>query len=822
MHFTQKMRRYCYGAAVVLTCGIFLFGQNTGTARAALTQTVNQSSANNAFVVPTTAQNLLASATLSATPAAPSVQEGATSNTWTTLTDGSFGTYNSRTGSASVSSPSPATTLTYTLDTSSALDSGGYTISAVDIFSGWQDTGRSQQNVSIYYTTVGNSTYTLLATDAPSPLTNSNSVFVSYTDSTNLSGSTSGTPILSGVNSIQFVFGTQQLDYVGYRELSVLGAAIPAAGTIWTGGTSSDWGVGANWQGGVVPTGAVTFGTAATNGTVDLTSANETTSGITFIGAVNTTILSTGGKTLTLDNGSSAANIASAGLNSISNAISLNSNVAINAALNSTLTISGPISEAASGKSLSVAGSGTVVLSATNSYTGGTNINGGTLNIVGGALGTTGNVSFGGGTLQYKAATTPLDLSGRIKNSTGAINVDLNGNSVTYASSIDSSNTGGLNVTSTATGAVVNLNASNGYTGGTTIGTNVTANLGDTNALAGGSVTVNGGTVNLNGNNTTVSALSGTGGAITDNSATSGATLLTVNQGTNTTFAGTIGGGANRSIGLTKSGSGALTLTGQVNLGTNVPVLSGGTLNLANNNNTIGAGSITVGAGNTLGAGSGVAGSSSALGSASVHLTGGTLAFNTAGGTTGIALKFATNATSPTYAVTGTAGVAPLPNWNNLSGVNGSSVAIHDSNSVAAGSVTWTNPGGTYAVFGSDQANQNAQVLNGYLDHTAGGTSVQTFTVSGIPYASYTAYVYFASDGNNRMGNVSANGTTYYYQTYVNNGGFVGFIPTTDTTGATNPTANYAVFTGLSGSTFNLSQMETFNNGVSAIEIVSS
>ncbi|HZZ73009.1 MAG TPA: autotransporter-associated beta strand repeat-containing protein, partial [Pirellulales bacterium] len=402
-----------------------------------------------------------------------------------------------------------------------------------------------------------------------------------------------------------------------------------AVGTIWTGVNSSDWNDGTNWNPNGVPTGVtVTFGSTSANPIVDLGNTNQSVSGVVFVSAVNTTIGSVAATKLVLDNGASPVAVAVNGGNHIINAgVTLNSNATITGNGGS-LTLNNVIGEGALGKAVTFAGTGNFNLNAVNTYTGGTNINGGTIQTVAGGLGTTGNITFGGGQLQYATTTSPLDISSRLVNSTGAIKIDLNGNTATYASAINSSNTGGLNLSSTAAGGVVNLNGANSYTGATTIGQNVTVNLNNANALPNNALAINGGTLDLNANSATVSALSGTGGAITDNSSSPGSTTLTVNQSTNTTFAGTIGGGATRTIGLTKSGTGSLTLTGQVNLGSNVPFLSGGTLNLANNNNSIGAGPIVVSSGNTLGAGSGFAASSNALSSATVHLTGGTLSLN--------------------------------------------------------------------------------------------------------------------------------------------------------------------------------------------------
>jgi autotransporter-associated beta strand protein len=89
-------------------------------------------------------------------------------------------------------------------------------------------------------------------------------------------------------------------------------------------------------------------------------------------------------------------------------------------------------------------GAGSLTLYGTNTYAGVTTINNGTLVFSNAtAFGSGGNITFGGGTLKYGTGFT-TDLAARIKNSTGAVSIDDNGQSITNAGPIDSSNTGGL------------------------------------------------------------------------------------------------------------------------------------------------------------------------------------------------------------------------------------------------------------------------------------------------------------------------------------------------------------------------------------------
>ena len=88
-------------------------------------------------------------------------------------------------------------------------------------------------------------------------------------------------------------------------------------------------------------------------------------------------------------------------------------------------------------------GSGVLLLLASNTYTGGTNLVNGVVSVANsGALGSSGLLTFSGGTLQYNGISK--DFSPRISPIAAgqSANIDTNGRSVVYASSISGS--GGL------------------------------------------------------------------------------------------------------------------------------------------------------------------------------------------------------------------------------------------------------------------------------------------------------------------------------------------------------------------------------------------
>jgi fibronectin-binding autotransporter adhesin len=142
-------------------------------------------------------------------------------------------------------------------------------------------------------------------------------------------------------------------------------------------------------------------------------------------------------------------------------------------------------------------------LTGSNTFSGATTVAAGVLSLgAPGALAGSGNLVFTGGTLQFTAGNT-VDYGARIKNSTSAIAIDTNGQSVTLAGGIDATNAGGL--TKSGAGTLV-LGGTNGYTGTTT----VTAGRLAVNGSIAGGVTVQSG-ANLGGSGTIGGTIGGAG-----------------------------------------------------------------------------------------------------------------------------------------------------------------------------------------------------------------------------------------------------------------------------------------------------------------------
>jgi autotransporter-associated beta strand protein len=193
-------------------------------------------------------------------------------------------------------------------------------------------------------------------------------------------------------------------------------------------------------------------------------------------------------------------------------------------------------------------GTGTLVLSGANTYSGGTTISSGMLQIGNG--GTTGSI-----------------VGNVVNNGSLAFNRSDN---VSFAGNISGS--GGL---VQAGSGMTTLTGNNTYSGTTFINAGI-LQLGSATALsAATSVVLNGGTLDLNGFGATIGSLSGS-----SNLALTGGTL-TVDQTTNATYAGQITGTG----GLVKSGPATLVLTGTSSY-TGGTTITSGTLQIGNGGTT--------------------------------------------------------------------------------------------------------------------------------------------------------------------------------------------------------------------------------------------
>ena len=230
-------------------------------------------------------------------------------------------------------------------------------------------------------------------------------------------------------------------------------------------------------------------------------------------------------------------------------------------------------------------GTGTLTLSGANAYSGGTIVNAGTLQISGaGTLGASGGATtINGGTLDLGGTTQTQNggltlTGGTLQNGTlsSSGTFDMRAGSVSAALA----GTGPLQKTTTDT---VTLSGANTYSGATSVSAG-TLQAGALNSFSSSSAfsVASGATLGLNNFSQTIGSLAGAG-SVTLGSAT----LATGNDNTSTTFSGTISGAG----GLTKIGTGTLTLSG-ANSYSGGTTIAGGTLSLANNQ-ALGTGALT-------------------------------------------------------------------------------------------------------------------------------------------------------------------------------------------------------------------------------------
>ncbi len=255
--------------------------------------------------------------------------------------------------------------------------------------------------------------------------------------------------------------------------------------------------------------------------------------------------------------------------------------------LTQTITLNGPIS----GNTLTKVGSGTLVLSGSNTYAGSTNINIGTLNISSDqnlGISTTPLILANNTTLQ--AGNSYLLGGSRPITVTGAVTIDTGAFSPTIASNITGS--GFLNII----GTQLTLTGTNTYTGSTNV--NGATLLGNTTSLQGSINAINGGAVvfnqamngtyagSYNGASGTTLQLQG-GGTITFSGNSSTSLSITNLQNANFVLTGSLGSSAfNIDPSSTLSGTGTLNTTAGIdNSGKIIPGISGGVGTLSINGN---------------------------------------------------------------------------------------------------------------------------------------------------------------------------------------------------------------------------------------------
>ena len=452
---------------------------------------------------------------------------------------------------------------------------------------------------------LGTGTLTLSATDnsytgtttinsgATLSTTNFRSLGASAAAAINLNGGT--LQLLTGNNTFAPAINVATSSTITAADNENFAGPISGSGTlnlnIGTNGNIFSFGVGSASTSNTLAgfSGTIALGTNANLGTFRFTSATNGTYG----SASAAFDLGTGNDKLDNRNGGATFNLGSlsGGSNTILYGAGASNYASIYSigGLNTSTTFAGLIAKQTGDLAIVKVGTGTLTLTGSNTYGGGTTLNSG-------ALAISNNAAFGTGTVTFASNSTVAALANlKVTNAyniasgaTGTFDV-VSGATLTNSGVISGS--GALTKIDTGT---LTLSASNSYSGGSTIssGTLVASNA---YALAGGPVTVNGGTLNLANINETVGAVTLGSGSISGSGTLTGTSYSV----TNGLISASLGGSGT----MTQNGSGTVTLLG-ANSYSGATAINGGTLKI-NGTNT--ASAVSVNSGGTLG-GSGSAG----------------------------------------------------------------------------------------------------------------------------------------------------------------------------------------------------------------------
>jgi hypothetical protein len=182
------------------------------------------------------------------------------------------------------------------------------------------------------------------------------------------------------------------------------------------------------------------------------------------------------------------------------------------------------------------------------------------------------------------------------------------------------------------------------------------------------------------------------------------------------------------------------------------------------------------------------------------------------------------------------AGIEPVANWNNSYPDNPTTNLIDDSGTATTIDISYSSVNYYYVNYPNEWPGQDANgtynkhLLNGYLNAGyANWNPPQTFSqvaISQIGYTNYNIIVYFSSDVAGREGNVTVGATSYSFNT-VGPASITGanavFAQTTDMGGTYATTANYAIFSDLSGESQTITVQMRDNDewgGIAGFQIV--
>lgn len=179
----------------------------------------------------------------------------------------------------------------------------------------------------------------------------------------------------------------------------------------------------------------------------------------------------------------------------------------------------------------------------------------------------------------------------------------------------------------------------------------------------------------------------------------------------------------------------------------------------------------------------------------------------------------------------GQAGAVLAPNWNNSASssysVSGSGLLDNSGVATTIGytlSTPQTWGGWSIGATPSQDADgsYNKLMLNQYLNSAPNFGNTESLSLSGISYGSYDLYVYFSSDAAGRNQSITLGSTTYDFSTVgaaATSGANALLTQSTSTTGA-NPTADYVIFSGLTGGSQTVNINSQSGGGITAFQVV--
>ncbi len=422
-----------------------------------------------------------------------------------------------------------------------------------------------------------------------------------------------GVNLTLGVLTGNFDFTKQDAGTLTLNSASTRssGATIVAGGELQLGSTSALGTTGTTLTLGAATLDLATntsinaYNTTVTGSATILSDRSTAGSGITH--TLGT--LAIGANTLSVASGSNVSANTAFGLTF--GATTLNGSAIFDVANNGTgigtLTL-GAVGESGGARALTKQGAGTLVMTGTNTYTGGTTLSAGTLTVNSGAAlaGGTGSLTVNSGTLNLNNAAQTV---GTFSGAGGTVNLGA-GHTLTVTQGADATYAG----TIAGSGALVKdgantltLSGSNSYTGATTIslGTlKLGAAGGATNTplgtTAAGTTVSSGGALDLNGftlGTAEALTLNGTGvgstGALTNSGAAasySGAVTLGAASSIGGTGNISLGGALSGSAALTKADANTLTLSGNSSGFTGALNINQGTVVATTSNNALGTG----------------------------------------------------------------------------------------------------------------------------------------------------------------------------------------------------------------------------------------